>query len=84
MLASEFDSLSLERKIQWVYLEGEFLMDIRYYEFKVNLYRVRGFLIEVFYHHKLDRIAFIRPLDSTSNRMKFYADQVKMPELLTS
>lgn len=53
-------------------------MDIRYYAFKVNLYRVRGELIEVFYYHKQDQIASIHLLDRDSTRMQFYADQVKL------
>ena len=53
-------------------------MDIRYYGFKVNLYRIKDFFIEVFFDHKRNRIAKILVLDRSSNRMKFYADQVKL------
>ena len=78
MEAQDFNKLTLENKMRWVYFEGEFVMDIRYYEFKINLYRIRNFFIEVFYHHKEDRIAKILILDRSCNRMKFYADQVKL------
>lgn len=78
MKAKDFESLPIENKIQWVYFEGEFVMDIRYYEFKINLYRISDFFIEVFYHHKEDRIEKVLVLDRSSNRMKFYADQVKL------
>ena len=78
MRSKDFSQLSIESKLQWVYFEGEFIMDIRYYDFKINLYRVKGFLIEVFYHHKLDRIEKVALLDRDSNRMKFYTDQVKL------
>ncbi len=64
--------------MQWVYFEGEFVMDIRYYEFKINLYRIKDFFIEVFFHHKDNRIEKVLVLDHSSNRMKFYADQVKL------
>ncbi|MCP4459718.1 MAG: hypothetical protein GY816_17090 [Cytophagales bacterium] len=78
MEAGKFKQLPLKDQIQWVWLEGEFVMDIRYYNFKVNLYLVRDFYIEVFYHHKEDRVEKIEILDRDSNRMKFYADQVKL------
>ena len=64
--------------MQWVYFEGEFVMDIRYYGFKINLYRIKDFFIEVFFDHKENRISKVLVLDRTSNRMKFYADQVKL------
>lgn len=78
MKAKEFSKLSTEQKIQWIFFEAEFVMDIRYYEFKINLYRLRDFFIEVFYDHKADRIAKVMVLDHSCNRMKFYADQVQI------
>jgi len=78
--AQDFSDLPIENKIQWVYFEGEFIMDIRYYEFKINLYRIRDFFIEVFYNHKEDRISKVIVLDHSSNRMKFYTDQVKLSD----
>ena len=51
-------------------------MAIRYYEYKVNLYVLGSELVEVFYNHKLDKIHKIQPLDVSSKRMNFYADQV--------
>ena len=78
MLANDFVQLPLEAKIQWLYFEGEFVMDIRYYEFKINLYLLKDFYIEVFYHHKEDKIKKIIILDRNSSRMKFYTDQVKL------
>jgi len=56
-------------------------MAIRYYEYKVNLYRLGDQLVEVFYNHKLDKIHNIQLLDNTSSRMNFYADQVSLDEL---
>jgi len=78
MQASQFNQLPLQTKLQWVYFQGEFLMDIRYYAHKVNLYRIDDFLIEVFYNHKNDHIDQVSVLDRSSRRMQFYADQVKM------
>jgi len=78
MNREEFQKLPLANQIQWLYLEGELVMDIRYYEFKVNLYLIRDFYIEVFHHHKEARIHKIIGLDHDSSRMKFYTDQVKL------
>ena len=66
-----------------LYLEGEFLMAIRYYEYKVNLYALGSELVEVFYNHKLDRIHKIQSLDKSSKRMNFYADQVSLNSILS-
>ena len=67
-----------------LYLEGEFLMAIRYYEYKVNLYTLGTELVEVFYNHKLDKIHKIQPLDHSSKRMNFYADQVSLNSILSA
>jgi hypothetical protein len=79
MHPAEFNKLTLASQIQWLYLEGEFVMDIRYYHYKINLYLLKGFYVEVFFHHKEDRIKKIKVLDKKSTRMKFYADQVQLP-----
>jgi len=78
MKADEFQLLPIANQIQWLYLEGELVMDIRYYEFKVNLYLIRDFYIEVFHYHKEATIQKITILDHDSSRMQFYADQVKL------
>ena len=78
MQIDEFKLLPLVNQIQWLYLEGEFVMDIRYYEYKVNLYLIQDFYIEIFYQHKEDRVWKIEMLDRDSSRMKFYTDQVKL------
>ena len=54
-------------------------MSIRYYGYKINLYRFNDELFEVFYNHKLDRIDKIEVLDQSNSRMKFYLDQIKLP-----
>ena len=78
MQPDEYLLMPAKKQIQWLYLDGEFVMDIRYYEFKVCLYLLKDFYVEVFYHHKEDKIKKIQILDRTSNRMKFYTDQVKL------
>lgn len=79
-----FYSLDIPDQCRLLYLEGEFIMAIRYYEFKVNLYNLGNELIEVFYNHKLDKVQKIQSLDSSSKRMNFYADQVGIDSILSS
>ena len=57
-------------------------MSIRYYGYKVNLYLLENFYLEVFYNHKKDLIEKIIPLDIHHSRMNFYTDQIKLPEVL--
>jgi len=75
-----FFELPLEEKIQTLYKEGTFVVSIRYYGYKINLYMIDGHYMEVFYNHKFDRIEKIEPLDPRHTRVKFYADQIKLPE----
>jgi hypothetical protein len=75
----EFSRLSLDKKINILYENGTFVMAIRYYAYKVNLYLLGNFYLEVFVNHKLASIEKIVPLDTRHSRMKFYSDQIKLP-----
>jgi hypothetical protein len=80
----EFNQLSLDKKIGLLYENGTFVMSIRYYEYKVNLYLLGSFYLEVFVNHKLASVEKIILLDTRHTRMKFYSDQIKLPcDLLT-
>jgi hypothetical protein len=81
-ITEKFKKLLISEKCRVIYLEGEFIMAIQYYEYKINLYRLGDMLIEVFYSHKLDKIHKIELLDYSSSRMNFYIDQVNLNELL--
>lgn len=65
--------------IQTLYREGTFIVSIRYYGYKINLYLISNFYIEVFYNHKLDKIERIELLERNNKRIKFYADQISLP-----
>ncbi len=67
-------------QVATLYRDGEFIMSIRYYGYKINLYQLNDRFYEVFYNHSLDKIEKIEELDSTSTRMKFYADQIRLPK----
>ncbi|MCA6079024.1 hypothetical protein [Fulvivirga sedimenti] len=75
----EFNTLSFRDKIRRLYEEGTFIVSIRYYGYKINLYLYDENYIEVFYNHKLDLIERIEPLQGNPTRMKFYSDQIKLP-----
>ncbi|MGF1637546.1 MAG: hypothetical protein ACFCUU_10780 [Cyclobacteriaceae bacterium] len=76
----EFCTLRLDRKVKLLYEEGIFVVAIRYYQYKINLYMLGNHFVEVFYHHKLDKIEKIELMASGHSRMKFYADQIRLPE----
>ncbi len=78
----EFRNYSLERKTQILYERGIFIMAIRYYGYKVNLYLLGDSYVEVFVNHKLANIEKIALLDASHSRMKFYVDQIKLPQEL--
>ena len=75
----EFRKFSFDKQVQVLYERGSFVMSIRYYGYKVNLYLLEDFYVEVFYNHKHDLIEKIVPLDTSHSRTKFYVDQIKLP-----
>ncbi len=81
---TELSQYSLERKIQTLYEQASFIVAIRYYGYKVNLYLLGHDYVEVFYNHKRDKIERISLLDAEHSRMKFYYDQIKLPAELNS
>jgi hypothetical protein len=76
----EFSKISFDKQIQLLYESGSYVMSIRYYGYKVNLYLLGNFYVEVFYNHKDDLIEKIVPLDTKHTRIKFYVDQIKLPQ----
>lgn len=75
----DFKELSLDEKISRLYEHGTFVMAIRYYGYKVNLYLLGNYYLEVFINHKHSLIEKIVPLNTQHTRMKFYSDQIKLP-----
>lgn len=78
---TEFEELTLDDKISLLYEKGTFVMAIRYYGYKINLYLLDNYYLEVFVHHKSSLIEKVVPLDHLHSRMKFYSDQVKLSEI---
>lgn len=75
----EYNRLSLKDKITTLYEQGTFVMSIRYYGYKINLYLLGNVYLEVFVNHKLAAIEKIIRLNTKHTRMKFYSDQIKLP-----
>ncbi|MGB3181475.1 MAG: hypothetical protein WBB45_08795 [Cyclobacteriaceae bacterium] len=75
----EFIELKMHEKIRLLYEEGSFVTNIRYYGYKVNLYLLNNYYVEVFYNHKKDMVEKVEPMDRTHTRVKFYADQINLP-----
>jgi len=73
-----FENYTVPKKARILYESGVFLTDIRYYEYKVNLYMLHNELVEVFYHHKKDIIEKIERMDRNPTRLKFYADKIRI------
>lgn len=78
--ASEFFSFSLREKIKILYEKGTFIVAIRYYGYKINLYLLNDYYVEVFYNHKLDKIEKVELMKSSHSRIKFYTDQISLPQ----
>ena len=78
----DYKKLTLQEKIELLYQHGTFVMAIRYYGYKVNLYLLGSIYLEVFVNHKQSCIEKIQPLDMNHSRMKFYSDQIKLPDLI--
>ncbi|GIL22777.1 MAG: hypothetical protein BroJett042_12900 [Bacteroidota bacterium] len=78
---SSLKNLPLEKKITLLYEHAAFVMAIRYYKYKINLYLLGSDYIEVFVNHKHASIDKISLLDPNHSRMKFYSDQIKLPEI---
>lgn len=78
----DFQLQPFPQQIGLLYEHGSCVMSIRYYGYKVNLYLLGNFYLEVFYNHKKDMIEKIVPLDIRHSRMNFYTDQIKLPETI--
>jgi len=76
---TEFKTYPLNKKVKALYEQGTFVMAIRYYRYKINLYVLGNYYLEVFVNHKHSAIEKIALLDTSHTRMKFYSDQIKLP-----
>jgi hypothetical protein len=71
--------LPIQKKVSALYEHANFVMAIRYYNYKINLYLLGKDYVEVFVNHKYSSIDRIDLLDTQHSRMKFYSDQIKLP-----
>jgi hypothetical protein len=73
-----FSRYPLSKKINTLFKDGKFVVSIRYYGYKINLYQFGNDFVEVFINHKQAEIVKIEKLDTQHTRMKFYCDQIKI------
>ncbi|WP_224996613.1 hypothetical protein [Cesiribacter sp. SM1] len=73
-----FMDLPIRDKVKVLYEKGTFVVAIRYYGYKINLYLMQNYYVEVFYNHKQDCIEKIELFNPRHTRLKFYADQIKI------
>lgn len=78
----EYLKLPLMDKIKFLYEHGSYIMSIRYYGHKINLYVLNGYFVEVFYNHRRALIDKVDVLDMNHSRMQFYFDQIRLPDCL--
>jgi len=76
---TDFFKMDMDEMVQTLYTKGTFVVSIRYYKHKINLYLLSNFYVEVFYNHKLDKLEKVELLKRNNKRIKFYADQVTLP-----
>ncbi len=76
---TEFTAMTLQEKVNVLFTKGNFIVAIRYYGYKINLYLLNNFYVEVFYNHKRDMIERVELLPAFHSRMKFYSDQITLP-----
>ena len=81
MLWKDFKQLNIKDKVGVLYESGTFIVAIRYYKYKINLYLMDNYFVEVFFNHKLDMIEKIEIMDRNTTRLKFYSDQIKLSSL---
>lgn len=80
----DFFNMKMDDMVQTLYREGTFIVSIRYYKHKINLYLLSDFYVEAFYNHKLDKLEKVELLKRNNKRIKFYADQITLPVDLIS
>ena len=81
MIQQRFKKLSIQDKIDLLFRQGTFVVSIRYYGYKINLYLLQNYFVEVFYNHKKDKIEKIEVMEKTNKRIKFYSDQIRLPDI---
>ena len=75
----DYKELPLDKRVNLLYTHGTFVMSIRYYGYKINLYLLENYYLEVFVNHKHASIEKIIELGVHSSRMQFYSDQIRLP-----
>jgi hypothetical protein len=76
-----FNNLSLNKKGEILFSKGSYIAVRNYYNYKVQLYSLNGFYIEVWYHPKLNSIDKIETLENEKN-LNLYLPDIEILELM--
>lgn len=78
----KFKRLPLREQLRWVYCNGQCVGSIRYYSYKVLLYLLNGYYVEVFYHNNQSVIEKVELFNYNNSRLQFYEDQISLQQLV--
>ncbi len=81
MTKDNFNDLSLNQKGSLLFPNGTYIAVRDYYNYKVQLYSLWGFYVEVWYHPKLNRIDKIEVLENEKS-LNLYLSDIEIMDLL--
>jgi hypothetical protein len=76
-----FNNLSLNQKSSFLFPDGTYIAVRDYYNYKVQLYSLWGFYVEVWYHPKMNSIDKIEALNDEKS-LKLYLSDIEIEDLL--
>jgi hypothetical protein len=79
-LINLFNQVDTHGKAVMVWEHGQFISTREYYEMKVNLYNLPGFMVEIYYHPLLNKIERIEILNDTKN-LESHIKNIKITDL---
>ena len=82
MFEKEFNKLSLEERMTYVAMEGDLIAEIKHFSYKICLYTVEGYYIEVFYDLRTNYLTDVAILDPEDARISLYANTVDISGLM--
>ena len=84
MNLSDYKALPLKEQLAVLERQGQAVLAVHYYGYKVTLHAWQHHYLEVFFHLKRSMVEKIMPLGMRCSRIPFYADQLVFSPCLTS
>jgi hypothetical protein len=76
-----FNDLSMDEKGKILFSKGSYIAVRDYYNYKVQLYGLKGFYVEVWYHPKMNNIDKIEALNDEKS-LNLYLSDIEILDLL--